>query len=267
MVGCVFRDMVRDGVVPIGEGVMRLLSTKNANKGHVLDVLDDGRIQWCDESSGGEVVVFQSPLACCARIWNTAVPQRYYERIIVSCGDTSEKRTLKELKDAYVAGEDVSSCHATSVVSVDGPDPMCGIQEYEAALPAWSERGTRSSGLVDGRVCVKRPYSCCADTPTELQQGGKTMVNSACWEEEVPPLKIESQRMLEEEEEEYDGVFEYGLEEEVTVCQPSGVEHGMRHVNAYEDGVKMESGMLDLVRLLPGMRFYIILKYFKSLVV
>lgn len=241
MVGCVFRDMVRAGVVPVGEGVMRLSSTNDASREYVLDVLEDGRIRWCDElSSSGEV--FQSPLACCAKIWNIAAPQRYYERILVSCANKTEARTLKELKDEFVASKtpckDVS-CQDTSGVS-EHDTGSCGIQEYNAVIPTWSDRGPRSSGLmaecvgdvgmVHGRKCRKRPS--CADS------GDATHT----------PQQRDVHREREEEEDYDDGLFECGLEEEVTVCQPvGGIEHDtMRHDH---DGVKVGSGMLDMVRV------------------
>ncbi|KAI8108957.1 hypothetical protein M9435_005374 [Picochlorum sp. BPE23] len=232
--------MVRAGVVPVGEGVMRLSSTNDPSREYVLDVLEDGRIRWCDElSSCGEV--FQSPLACCAKIWNIAAPKRYYERILVSCADTAEERTLKELKDEFVASkrprEDVS-CQDTSGVS-EHDTGSCGIQEYYAVIPTWSERGPRSSGLmaecvgdvgmVHARKCRKRPS--CADSGDATHTPQQRDVHRERGEEE-------------EEEEEYDdGVFEYGLEEEVTVCQPVG---GIEHDKMRHDGVKVGSGMLDM---------------------
>jgi hypothetical protein len=63
----------------------------------------------------------------------------------------------------------------------------------------------------------------------------------------------------EREEEDYDdGVFEYGLEEEVTVCQPVG---GIEHDKMRHDGVKVGSGMLDMVRVGFTIRYLYALIY------
>lgn len=60
--------------MPVGEGVMRLSGRdddNDSNARHVLDVLEDGRIRWCNESEdNSRKEVFQSPLVCRARIWN-----------------------------------------------------------------------------------------------------------------------------------------------------------------------------------------------------
>lgn len=252
--GCEFQNMVRDGVVPIGEGVMRVASRRDVDGMYDLDVLEDGRIQWRDVAGGGEVFVFQSPHACYAQLWKTK-PCRHYEKFYVVCSSSGEMRSLKEIKMEYMASKmDASSClTARGVVSMeDAGDAGCGIEEYDAVFPAWSDRGPRSGVLVEGsvgvvRAGVKRHYidtSSAEDVPLQQQRGRGATV-------EV----METDRHEHDDDDYYDGdddhsMFECGLEEEVTVCQPGGFEHdmgGLLHAVSHDGGAHVGSGKLDMV--------------------
>lgn len=95
---CVFRDMVRAGVVPVGEGVMRLSGRddNDSNARHALDVLEDGY----DGAMSQRTMLVKR----CSRVLlrvvrgygilllHSGIMREFYERIFVSCADTTIER-------------------------------------------------------------------------------------------------------------------------------------------------------------------------------